>query len=107
MGIEQVRRIALSFPSVTEEPHHHFSSFRVAGKIFATVPPEETHVHLFVDDQKNEMMLDIDPLTYEKLWWGKKVMGLRANLETAREQDIQDLLQNAWARKAPKRLLTD
>ena len=32
-----VRRLALAQPEATEEPHFHLSSFRVQGKIFATV----------------------------------------------------------------------
>ena len=100
-----IRQFALSLPEVTEEPHHHFSSFRVAGKIFTTIPPDECHLHIFVDEFKREMMLQIDPETYEKLWWGKKVLGLRADLAKATEQDVEDLLQNAWTHKAPKRLL--
>jgi hypothetical protein len=34
-----VRRLALSLPETTEEPHHDMTSFRVGGKIFATVTP--------------------------------------------------------------------
>ena len=34
MKTAQVRRFALSLPAVTEEPHFHYSSFRIRGKIF-------------------------------------------------------------------------
>ncbi len=34
--IEILRKIALSFPEVTEEPHFEKSSFRIKKKIFAT-----------------------------------------------------------------------
>ena len=40
-GFERVREFALSLPGATEEPHFDMSSFRVQGKIFATVPPGE------------------------------------------------------------------
>ena len=48
MQIADVRRHALSLDAVTEEPHHTYSSFRVRGKIFVTIPPEETHLHVFI-----------------------------------------------------------
>jgi hypothetical protein len=51
------------------------------------------------------MMTAVDSKTYEKLWWGKKVMGLRVSLPAARAKDVKDLLRSAWQRKAPKNLL--
>lgn len=36
VSIEAFRKLALSFPEVTEEPHFEKTSFRVKGKIFAT-----------------------------------------------------------------------
>jgi len=35
--IEEFRKLALSFPDVTEEPHFEKTSFRVNKKIFATL----------------------------------------------------------------------
>ncbi len=49
MKLAEVRRFAVSLPEATEEPHFDLASFRVKGKIFATVPPEEKHLHVFVD----------------------------------------------------------
>ncbi|MEY3251945.1 MAG: hypothetical protein RL227_918, partial [Pseudomonadota bacterium] len=46
MKIATVRTFALGLKDVTEEPHHHFSSFRYQGKIFVTVPPDEEHIHV-------------------------------------------------------------
>jgi YjbR len=46
MNVAQVRRYALSLPDTTEEPHFEYSSFRVRGKIFVTVPPDEEHIHV-------------------------------------------------------------
>ena len=46
----QLQQAALSLPATTEEPHFNYSSFRVNGKIFSTVPPPaEDRVHTFVD----------------------------------------------------------
>jgi len=103
-SLAEARKFALSLPQTTEEPHHEFSSFRVKGKIFATVPPAETHLHLFVDDELREQMVTTSPEVFEKLWWGEKVVGLRVNLSAARPPVVLDLLKAAWLRKAPKRL---
>jgi len=104
MKVDAVRRFALSLPEVTEEPHFHLSSFRVKGKIFATVPPESTHLHIFVGEPELEVLPAAQPKAYEKLFWGKKVAGLRVTLAAAKARDVEDLLRSAWSRKAPKKL---
>ncbi len=104
MKIAEVRKHALALPEVTEEPHFHYSSFRVCGKIFITVPPGGTHIHIFVDEQRREPALALHPEFLEKLTWGGKAVGLRAALSKAKPRVIRDLVQAAWERKAPKSL---
>jgi len=108
MKLEQARRYALSLPEVHEEPHHDFSSFRIGagGRIFATVPPDGQHLHILVDEEHREPLVVSEPATYEKLWWGKKVLGVRVNLAKAKTTTVNELLVAAWRNKAPKRLVT-
>ena len=104
MKIDQARSYALSLPEATEEPHFDLASFRVRGKIFATVPVDQAHLHVFVAEEERELMTSIDAAAYEKLWWGKKVVGLRVTLAKAKRADVESLLLSAWRRKAPKAL---
>ena len=106
MKYDRVRRYAMSLPQVTEEPHHSYGSFRVNGKIFATVPPGESVLHLFVDDERRELALAMNPQACENLLWGKKIVGVRVSLDKADAADVEDLLDNAWRLKAPKKLLS-
>jgi hypothetical protein len=105
MNLAQLRRYALSLPEATEEPHFEYSSFRVRGKIFATVPPEADHIHLFVGEPTRQTALAAEPDFLEELRWGKKVVGLRVLLTAAKATVVNDLLREAWSSKAPKRLL--
>lgn len=105
MKIAQIRSYALSLPEVTEEPHFHFASFRVKNKIFVTVPPEETHIHVFVTDDEREIALTLYPEFVEKLLWGAKVVGVRVILAKAKADVVNQLIRDAWLRKAPKRLV--
>ncbi len=105
MKIGEVRRFALSLPEVTEEPHFDKSSFRVRGKIFATVPPDGSPLHVFVDEVQLELMVSVAPEACEKLWWGKRVVGLRVALSRAESKDVEELLHSAWQRKAPKSMV--
>lgn len=104
MKISEVRRLALSLPETTEEPHHHLSSFRVKGKIFATVAPDGSFMNVFVDDVQRDMMVTVDPKAYESLTWGK-IAYLHVHISAAKVRDVKVLLRAAWERKAPKKLL--
>jgi hypothetical protein len=102
--VADVRRLALAFPGAEETPHFRMASFRVGGKIYATLPPEGTRLHVFVDEVQRETMIALHPQTYEPLRWGAKVMGLRVALARAKPTDVKALLEGAWQRKAPRRL---
>ena len=103
MTLAEVRDLAMDLRGTTESPHHRYTSFRVRGRIYATAPTEGGSLHVFVDEQDRERMVRIDPNAYQKLGWGKKVVGLRIDLGHATREDIQALLRAAWQRKLPKR----
>jgi hypothetical protein len=107
VSLALVREIALALPGATEEPHFDMVSFRVRGKIFATVPPDELHLHLFVDAAETEACLAEDPVVFEPLVWGGKPRGLRVSLPGAAPDRIRELLEEAWRRKAPARLIAE
>ncbi len=79
MGVtpDEARAIALSMPQAVEQDHHGRPSFRVAGKIFAT---------LWNEDRIN-VMLDEG--------------GILSRVDT---DFLRDLLSDAWEHKAPQRL---
>ena len=101
MKLEQVRRIALSLPSVSEQPHFDYTSFRVAGKIFATAPPTAEHLHVFVDEDQRQLALALAPEALEILTWGRRVVGLRVALTKAKPALVETLLKQSWSRKHP------
>ena len=95
MNQEQARHIALAIPDVEEKPHHHFASFRINNKIIATMPPNTNVLHIFVPEEIREPVLAMQPDIFEKLFWGKKVVGLKTHLDHAKPKDIQPLLEKA------------
>lgn len=102
MKADAVRRFALSLPDVTEEPHFHFTSFRIGGKIFATMPPGDALLHVFVPEEERQIAVQSRPDVCEVLNWGKRVVGLRIELARADEEFVEDLLRSAYAGKAGK-----
>jgi hypothetical protein len=101
--LSDVRRMAMALLGTTESPHHHYTSFRVRGRIYATAPVEGGSLHVFVDEEDRDRMLRLDPEAYGKLGWGRKIVGLRVDLERALPDDVRGLLRAAWQRKLGKR----
>jgi hypothetical protein len=102
-----VRKLALTFPEATEQPHHDMTSFRVRGKIFATMPPEGGRLHVFLAEDEVSSYCSEYPSVVEELWWGKKLSGCRVVLRHADRALVRELLAESWRRKAPKSLLSD
>ena len=107
MGVTQatVRRLALALPETAEAPHFDMTAFRVAGKIFATIPPEGGRVHIFVSDEEVDAYCAEYPGVVEELWWGTKRRGCRVLLRGASAPLLRELLVEAWRRRAPKKVL--
>src|SRR5438309_10501452 len=62
--VKEVRALALSFPEVREEPHFDRASFRVRGRIFATIAPDEKSGMLKLDLDADEALLAAEPGTF-------------------------------------------
>ena len=99
MSPERIRQFALSLPDATEEPHFHFASFRINGKIFATMPPSDRLLHVFAPEEDRISAIARDPEVYEELNWGQRVVGLRVVLEHADPELVLDLLEAAYDSK--------
>lgn len=95
----------MSLPETTEQAHFEKSSFRVGGKIFATVPPGGRHLHVFVDEHETRASVADDPSAFDQLMWGRRLAGVRVDLRVADRATVFELLEEAWRRKAPKRLI--
>lgn len=104
MKLAAIRRYALTLPEVTEEPHHHLTSFRVRGRIFVTAPPGGDELRVFVGEADRDRAFVLYPGFVRKLWWGGRVMGLAVALPQAPPAAVRDLVFRAWAGKAPKAL---
>ncbi len=105
VSMPEARRLALSLPEAMEEDHHGMPSFRVRGKIFATVPDDE-HLRVMLDADAIRAAVAEDPVACEELWWGKQLSAVCVRLARADHRRLAELLEEAWRRKAPRALLT-
>jgi hypothetical protein len=101
---DDVRRLALALPEAVEADHHGRPSFRIEGRIFATLW-DETHVNAMLDGPGILTAVEAHPEACAERWWGKRLSAVTVDLERADAVLVGDLLADAWERKAPKRLL--
>ena len=103
MDQSDARRIALSLPEAVEQDHHGRPSFRVAGKIFATLWDED-HMNAMLDEPGIHTAVESHPAVCSEVMWGKRLAATRIDLRAADEALLADLLADAWEHKAPARL---
>jgi hypothetical protein len=99
-----VRRLALALPEAVEQPHHGFPSFRVRGKIFATMP-EDGSVNVMLTPDEIREAVAIDPAGCRERWWGEKLAAVQVILAAVDEDVLGTLLRDAWRGKAPASLV--
>jgi hypothetical protein len=101
--MRSVRAMALALPEATEQDHHGMASFRVRGKIFATVP-DTAHVRLMVDEPEVRAACAEAPASCEPLLWGTRLAGVAVEVRTVPAALLRELVVEAWRRKAPPAL---
>jgi hypothetical protein len=105
VSLAHARQLALALPEAVEQEHHGRPSFRVGGRIFATLWDSD-HMNVMLDEGGIRTAIDADPETCEEVWWGKRLTAVRVDLRHASAKLLAELLEDAWEGKAPKRLLT-
>jgi hypothetical protein len=104
VSTDEARSLALSLPEAVELDHHGRPSFRVGGKIFATLWTDE-RMNVMLDEGGILTALDRAPESCEKVFWGRRLAAVGVTLARADRDLLAELLADAWEQKAPKRLL--
>ena len=105
VSTDEARSLALSLPEAVELDHHGRPSFRVGGKIFATLWNEH-RMNVMLDEGGILTAVESAPDACEKVWWGKRLAAVGVTLARVDRDYLSDLLADAWEHKAPKRLLS-
>jgi hypothetical protein len=101
--MSEVRAWALSLPESAEEPHHEIASFRVRGKIFATIPDDRC-VRVMAGEDEIRAAATSHPDVCHLVYWGKRLACVGIDVDAAPDELVRDLLTEAWLRKAPPAL---
>jgi hypothetical protein len=105
MTAGEFRRIALSMPEALESAHMGHPDFRVRGKIFATLWPDDEWgmVKLTPEQQREFMVDDAEVFSPVPGGWGAKG-STRVKLKPADRGPVRRAMTAAWRNVAPKRL---
>ncbi len=105
MTPDAFRRLALSFPEATEGAHMNHPDFRVGGKIFATLWPDENWGMVKLTPEQQRMFVQAEPEAFAPIKgsWGKRG-ATQVRLRPAKKAVVKHALATAWRNTAPKRL---
>ena len=105
VSIDTLRKMALSFPEATEEPHFEKTSFRVRKKIFATYDDKNKRACIKLSEIDQDVFSSFDwaiifPVDNK---WGKQGWTL-IEMEKVNQDLFLDALKTAYCEVAPKKL---
>jgi hypothetical protein len=105
MTAAEFRNLALSLPEASERAHMGHPDFRVGGKIFATLGPDEDWgmVKLTAQEQASFIATEAGVFHPASGAWGRRGCTI-VRLEDADESTVRQALIAAWRNTAPKRL---
>ena len=105
MTAQEFRDLALSLPEAIESAHMGHADFRVRGKIFATLEPDETYGMAKLTPEQQATFVRTEPKVFQPIKgaWGRRGC-TKVSLEAATEPSVRQALAAAWRNTAPKRL---
>ncbi|MDQ1034865.1 hypothetical protein QFZ75_001281 [Streptomyces sp. V3I8] len=103
---DDVRRICLSLPDTVEKTAWGMPTFRVAGKMFVTLPEEETSMAVRCPKAERDELVLAEPA---KFWIADHEAGsawVRVRLAALEDGgELRDILADSWRQAASTRLL--
>ena len=79
------------------------ADLRVCDKIFASLPNDTSTVAMKITPASLDALVRDDPETFRDAWGGRWVA---VKLARVTRQTLRDLLRDAWAMTAPKRIVS-
>ncbi len=101
------RKLALSLPEATEEPHFEKISFRVKKKIFATYDVKNKSACVRISEIDQHVYSSIDRTIIHPVdnKWGKQGWTI-IEMNKINKELFNEVLTAAYCEAAPKKLLT-
>ncbi|MFD0368172.1 MmcQ/YjbR family DNA-binding protein [Streptomyces sp. NPDC059071] len=105
---DEVRALALALPETTEKVAWSMPTFRVAGKMFLTLPEDETSMAVRCPKLERDELVLAEP---EKFWVADHEAAfawVRVRLAAVEDpEELRAIVVDSWQQAAPPRLLKD
>lgn len=104
MDAQRIRAIALALPEVEEYAHGGLPAFRVRGRRFASMLDDEG-LNLMPGEQAIHAWVAQWPQWCSEGWFGRRLVAARIAHAGMAPELMAELVTEAWAARAPKRLV--
>ena len=103
---DQFRHLALALPACVEGAHMQHPDFRIGGKIFATLAPDEQSAMVKLDPADQTLLVRAGPAVWQPAAgaWGRQGATM-VRLAGADAGQVARALERAWRRTAAPRFL--
>jgi len=101
MDLAEVAQLALGLPEAVEQDHHGMRSFRIDGKIFATLPDEQ-HVRIMLDQEDILAAVAEEPHACTEGWWGKRLACVVVEIQQAPRPLVTRAARRRVATEGPR-----
>lgn len=105
MTEETVRRLLLALPGVEEGPCYGTPGFRVRGKFLARLKEDHQTVVVKCGFDERDFRMRADPATFFTTDHYRGYPTVLIRMSRVDPGDLRDVLEVAWRRSAPKRLV--
>jgi hypothetical protein len=102
-----VRRLALAFPGVEEGLSYGTPGFRIRGKFLARLWEDGETLVVRCGDDERDFRMKADPRTFFITDHYRGYPTVLVRLGRVTQGDLQDVLEEAWRRQAPRRLVAE
>lgn len=106
MTFESARKIVLDLPGVEEGMSYGTPGFRVRGKFLARMWEDGETMVVKCGDDERDFRLKADPRTFFVTDHYRGYPALLIRLRWVTPRVLREVLEQAWRRSAPKRLVT-
>jgi len=105
LTFDDVRKLALALPEVEEGSSYGTPAFRVRKKFLSRLKEDGETLVVRIDFDERDILMAANPETFYITDHYRGYPAMLVRLATVDPDDLRELLEQAWRRVAPKRLI--